>query len=107
MDRFVKEYSFMDRIRLQTRAALMRAEEYTVILLYFFCLFHSFRRSYVSLVSYSPSFFLLYFLGVGRGRRLMVWGGMWGAAGVLGRRSREVTGGNTGSWDTARGRIYI
>ena len=29
------------------------------------------------------------------------------AAGVLGRRSREVTGGNTGSWDTARGRIYI
>ena len=55
----------------------MRAGEYTVILLYLFVFFHSFRLSFVSLVSCSPLFFLLYFQGVGRGRRLMVWGGMW------------------------------
>ena len=57
--------------------ALIRAEEYTVILLYFFCFFLSFRLSYVSLISYSLFFFLLYFQGVGRGRRPMVWGGIW------------------------------
>ena len=61
----------------EKRRALIRAEEYTVILLYFFCFFLSFRLSYVSLISYSPLFFLLYFQGVGRGRRLMVWGGLW------------------------------
>ena len=65
-----------EEVREEWRA-LMGAGEYTVSLMYLFCLFYSFRLSYVSLISYSPLFFLLYFQGVGRGHRLMVWGGMW------------------------------